>query len=424
MGKKNYDNYKEPMSDIAEAIFNEYVEELRERNTPNVLNDVGLLRDNNLAIVINENSFMYSEEPNLCRVGSKFMRKHNSELKDFKRKLGVYEFGGENGSQADANPKLIKLARGILDIGTYYAQLDASNFAILDISCKDEDAYYMYTTKMVFVGDDNKTWKRRFDKMRDKYDKIYRSQVHEFISAIPSMSTQPAMFKAFDSVVFKEKDKVLKYVDNWVKNVPEYYNKYKMIPKLSVILYGDPGTGKSTFGKALAKYLKIGRVVNVEPNYFLDYERDERHNPFDRFRQYGNGFVISLDDIDCYCDNRENQKEKSDNSVMASLLSFLDNPPTTTIKCADGLTYPVSIVVASTNYFDRLDDAVKRYGRFDLRIHMPVFEKPEAQEMCDLYGLKLEDLVEGSNKKGFTISPSELQAKCLENVDKNLKQSE
>ena len=74
--------------------------------------------------------------------------------------------------------------------------------------------------------------------------------------------------------------------------------------------------------------------------------------------------------------------------------------------------------------FDKLDDAVKRYGRFDLRIHMPLFTKAEADEMCALYDLKLEDLVKGSDKKNFTISPSYLQALCLENVDKSMKKSD
>jgi hypothetical protein len=42
--------------------------------------------------------------------------------------------------------------------------------------------------------------------------------------------------------------------------------------------------------------------------------------------------------------------------------------------------------------------------------------------MCDIYNLKLEDLVKDSNKKDFTISPSYLQALCLENIDKSMKE--
>ena len=410
------------MSDIADVIFNEYVEELRERNTPNILNDIMLLRDNNLAVSLSETNYLYTEEPGLYRLGSKFMCKYNPSLKEFRRQLGYYEFGGEYGSKADTNPKLLKVAQASLEKGVYYAQFDSSNFALFSVTSNNEDAAYMYNAQLVFIGEDHKYWRNKFEKMRKKYTKLYTSQKHEFIVNMPSFSHQPAIFKPFDHVIFKEKENVIKYIDNWLNNVPEYYNKYKMIPKLSVILYGDPGTGKSTFGKALARYLDIQRVVNVDPGSF-DYDSDGRYDPFGRLRNADYSYVMSLDDIDCYCESRETSKNSENNETVASLLSFLDNPPTTNIKCKDGMRYPVSIIVASTNYYDKLDSAVKRYGRFDLKIHMPLFEKPEAQQMCDLYGLQLENLVDGTNEKDFKISPAELQAKCLENIDKSLKQS-
>ena len=87
----------------------------------------------------------------------------------------------------------------------------------------------------------------------------------------------------------------------------------------------------------------------------------------------------------------------------------------------NGIQYPVSIVVATTNYYDKLDPAVKRHGRFDLTLEMKNFNRKEAQKMCDIYGLKLEDIVEKSYKSDFRISPSKLQAICLENVDNSLK---
>ena len=81
----------------------------------------------------------------------------------------------------------------------------------------------------------------------------------------------------------------------------------------------------------------------------------------------------------------------------------------------------MSIVIATTNYYDKLDEAVKRYGRFDLKLEMNDFNKEQAEEMCSLYDLKLSDLVNNSDDINFTISPSYLQALCLENIDKALK---
>ena len=58
---------------------------------------------------------------------------------------------------------------------------------------------------------------------------------------------------------------------------------------------------------------------------------------------------------------------------------------------------------------------------FDLKIEMNDFNREQAEEMCKLYDLKLCDLVMNSDEENFTISPSYLQALCLENIDKSLK---
>ena len=47
--------------------------------------------------------------------------------------------------------------------------------------------------------------------------------------------------------------------------------------------------------------------------------------------------------------------------------------------------------------------------------------KLEAEEMCKLYDLTLSDVYDKPIGKDFTISPSYLQALCLENIDSTLK---
>lgn len=230
-------------------------------------------------------------------------------------------------------------------------------------------------------------------------------------------------FKPFDQLVFNDKKKVIEYIDNWVESIPTYYNKYKMIPKLSILLYGDPGTGKSTFYRALAKHLGISTVKVLTQEYFYGVMRNPSEDRYGGYYGYRNEPIIyAIDDIDCVCESRNSKNNTRDNaSTLSNLLAFLDNPPTFDIKANDGIMYPVSIVVATTNYFDKLDYAVRRYGRFDLSLEMKNFDKKSAQKMCDIYDLKLEDLVKGSNKKNFQITPAKLQALCLENIDNSLK---
>jgi proteasome regulatory subunit len=218
----------------------------------------------------------------------------------------------------------------------------------------------------------------------------------------------------------KDKEKLIQYIDNWVNNIPIYYDKYKMISKLSIILYGKPGTGKSTVAKAIAKHLDIRMITSIGPDYFYyDSEggSEKRYNRRDSNKET----VYTIDDIDCICKSREEDNDKENTEVLSSLLSFLDNPPTFFYHAKNGRDYPISIVIATTNYYDKLDDAVKRYGRFDMKIEMHDFNRKQAEEMCNIYDLKLSDLNVNYKDEDFTISPSYLQALCLENIDKSLK---
>ena len=217
----------------------------------------------------------------------------------------------------------------------------------------------------------------------------------------------------------RDKDKVIKYIDNWVANIPYFYKKYNMISKLSVILYGEPGTGKSTFCQAVARYLGIHNIVPIQPNTFET--KSTIRSPFSELVPV----IYSIDDIDCVCKSRDDKKStKEDSMATANVLAFLDNPPPFFFKAKDGMMYPVSICIATTNYYDKLDPAVKRYGRFDLHIAMNEFDKELAEEMCKVYDLELKDVLseEELNAKNFHYSPAKLQAMCLANIDKRMKE--
>ena len=194
-----------------------------------------------------------------------------------------------------------------------------------------------------------------------------------------------------------------------------------MIPKLSILLYGNPGTGKSTFAKALAKYLNIHIVRTMTPGYFKSDEDMDNNRPR-RNTRYTGEFINVIDDIDCICVSRDEDKSQENLAANSALLEFLDNPGTMYYKANDGNFYQIAIVIATTNYYDRLDKAVVRTGRFDCQIEMELFDKELAEEFCALYNLKLSDVYDGEIGDDFRIQPSSLQAVCLKNIDKSLKE--
>lgn len=424
MSKKK--KYSYDSIDICEAIEEYYMEDNEEISQTNTLiTKLPSLVDANKACKISEVESVYVTDAAMYRVASKFIQKYNKKLSKFRRSLRRFEFGNKDSISSKNNPELIKLTRYVLEDGKYFAQLDDNNYCILIISTNTENYDNRIATDLYFIGDKYKKWRKKYLNYQEKYKSLTTIQKNEQIQFSNNSRTINTMFKPFEQLIIKDKKSILRYIDNWYKSIPTYYNKYKMIPKLSIMLEGPPGTGKSSFYKALANYLDISDVMVMCQDYFDNpNKQDSRYISYSMRGSYG-ATIYAIDDIDCVCESRDSKKNDKDNSsTLSNLLAFLDNPPTFDIKAEDGIMYPVSIVVATTNHYDKLDPAVRRYGRFDKTITMGNFDRKYAQEMCDIYGLKLEDLVTGSDKKNFEIAPSKLQAICLRNIDNSLKNNQ
>lgn len=409
-------------TEITQRIIDEYIFNRDLTSSKKLLENLELLQDNGKAIRISGTDDVSRGYVSRYKVASKFITKFNKKLVNNRRIMLEYEYGNDKNLIND-DPELRKLSECGLEAGTYFADVSndkSDDYIILNIKNADKDDPYMISYELYFVGNRCLKFKDKFFKMYDKYQKISKSKKIEQIIYSDGSENKIVPFKPFDKVIFSGKEDIMKYIDNWVSNIPTYYS-YGMTPKLSVLLYGKPGTGKSTFAKALANYLDISNILSITPSYFNDSQ--EVGNNYNRRLSPTLEAVQVIDDIDCVCKSREESEEKENLMVLSNLLSYLDNPRTFFYKANDGIYYPISIVVATTNYYDRLDDAVKRYGRFDLKIEMKDFTIKEANDMCKLYDLSLSDVLKEpiKDEKAFTISPAYLQALCLENVDKSLK---
>jgi hypothetical protein len=193
--------------------------------------------------------------------------------------------------------------------------------------------------------------------------------------------------------------KLAAYVDRW-NMMTDYYKTYGITHKLGILLYGNPGTGKSTLAKALASYFSY-TLYTLTP---LELTQDV----LDEIRSTSDPLIVLFDDIDCLVSGREVETNKSSSEehttsskgVLQRLLNLLD-----------GVNSPDNIIfIATTNYIDRLDPALTRAGRFDISLEVEELCKDDAIEMCHIFNV---DPVKYLLQESFPINQSRLQAKIL-----------
>ena len=142
---------------------------------------------------------------------------------------------------------------------------------------------------------------------------------------------------------------ILKDIDNFWNRV-DVYKKYNFIHKRGILMYGEPGCGKSGIIQLISQQIikNDGIVINIK-----DEEDVERFTSFiATFRKIepNRPLIVLLEDIDSLAGEGRSQ--------TARLLNILDG-----VKQIEGVVY-----IATTNYPEKLQERItNRPSRFDRR---------------------------------------------------------
>jgi SpoVK/Ycf46/Vps4 family AAA+-type ATPase len=207
------------------------------------------------------------------------------------------------------------------------------------------------------------------------------------------------------NTVFMDDDKkleIINYVHKWEKN-KDIFTSRGLSYKTGILLYGAPGTGKTSICKAIAAELNSPLlIVDLTAINEIRIGSIIKHISY----RFTNTLVVLLEDIDCIVCKREdsdNEEQKiNEKRALNKLLQLLD-----------GANSPTNIIfVATTNYYDKLDEALKRDGRFDLKIKIDNISINEATKMCKSFDLNDDDIniILGNN---IDFNPSQLQNKII-----------
>lgn len=204
-------------------------------------------------------------------------------------------------------------------------------------------------------------------------DKI--STTDWFAAPIPNLSLQ-------DIAGLKEVKNQL-IVNAFAPTHPLYapiYEKYRGKERgAQLLFYGPPGTGKTFTVKCLAGQMKCKIAVVQIKDVMANLVGDGAKIISEIFRQASqhDRCIIFFDEIDAIASSREGDDSRHTKEQLTTLLTNMDGFTSNTKPGQ------IRIVIAATNRPWALDSAVKRGGRFDRQIYIPLPDKEARKTLIE-----------------------------------------
>lgn len=294
---------------------------------------------------------------------------------------------------------------------------DQSIKNLLDASSRDNrDEDNVKNSNRLRVSIYGRYAKKWFNKIKDITGKKVSSNLHIFNISSNADEKGKESFQSIisdmkprdiDTLFYEEgiKESVIKHIDGFF-NSKKLYEDKNINYKTSILLYGPPGTGKSSLANALCAKYGLDMVL-IDMNTF---DKLDVNILTQCINGDDNTYLVLLEDIDTIfnIDRESNNIEKDDKKVINKLLQFLDSNSS-----------PNNVIfIYTTNYINKLDEALLRKGRVDKSVYIGPIDKSRARLMCESFDITEENINDIMNNypDGSLVNQSTLQSEILDKI--------
>jgi len=210
------------------------------------------------------------------------------------------------------------------------------------------------------------------DNFLEAMKEIEPSAIREFFVEVPDVK--------WDDVGGLENIKEeLKEAVEWPLKHSDIFKKANTNPPKGILLYGEPGTGKTLLAKAVANESGVNFISVKGPSLMSKYVGESERGIREVFKKakQASPTILFFDEIDSLVPKRGSSSTDAHvtERVISQFLTEMDG-----IEELKGV-----VVLAATNRLDLIDPALLRSGRFDLLLELPEPDEETREEIFKIH---------------------------------------